>query len=54
MRRGIFLDHFNTVTQERHAEDLPAAEIAREVGTRCDFYFRAALERHWHGEQLLP
>jgi len=40
------LDHFELKNGELHAEDVPLARIAEEVGTPVYVYSRATLERH--------
>lgn len=40
------MDHFTLKNGELHAEDVPLARIAEEVGTPVYVYSRATLERH--------
>src|SRR6478735_1711402 len=40
------MDHFHLLDGELHAEDVPLARIADEVGTPVYVYSRATLERH--------
>ena len=40
------MDHFELKNGELHAEDVPLARIAEEVGTPVYVYSRATLERH--------
>ena len=40
------MDHFNLKNGELHAEDVPLARIAAEVGTPVYVYSRATFERH--------
>jgi len=40
------VDHFNLKNGELHAEDVPLARIAAEVGTPVYVYSRATFERH--------
>src|SRR5688500_5791850 len=40
------MDHFHLRDGELHAEDVPLARIAEDVGTPVYVYSRATLERH--------
>ncbi|MEZ5710810.1 MAG: diaminopimelate decarboxylase [Blastomonas sp.] len=40
------MDHFSLIDGQLHAEQVPLARIAEEVGTPCYVYSRATLERH--------
>ena len=50
------MDHFAYRDGELHAEQVPAAEIARRFGTPCYVYSRATLTRHYHAfnSALMP
>ncbi|MEE3216343.1 MAG: diaminopimelate decarboxylase, partial [Pseudomonadota bacterium] len=45
------MDHFNYREGELHAEAVPLARIADQVGTPCYVYSRATLERHFKAYQ---
>lgn len=42
------MDDFTYRENSLYAEDVALADIARQWGTPCYVYSRAALERHWH------
>jgi diaminopimelate decarboxylase len=42
------MDQFNYQDNQLYAEAVPVATIARQYGTPCYVYSRAALEAHWH------
>lgn len=42
------MDQFNYQDNQLYAEAVPVATIAKQYGTPCYVYSRAALEAHWH------
>ena len=47
------MDHFSYLHGQLHAESIPLAEIAENVGTPAYVYSRATLSRHYQALVLI-